>query len=100
MIFVAGTIAFMSFGKPAKDDEFADALRLEAYNGLNRTRKAIRYGVKYLDAFGQRDINDSTICVSPYITVNVTDIIDKDMVDELYPQAENFVNEIAELLKI
>lgn len=108
MIFVAGTIAFMSLGKPAKDDdgrslinicvylvdtgkyrlairtlkgcddEFADALKLEAYNGLNRTRKAIRYGVKYLDAFGQRDINDSTICVSSYITVNVTDIIDKD----------------------
>lgn len=60
------------------DRPFADALRMEAYNGLDRTRKAIRYGVDYLDAFGQQEVNDSTITVNSYVMVDVADILDKD----------------------
>ena len=105
---VASSIVFTSFSKPAKDDvgqkyidagvnlvdvgeyrlalkvlkdcdrPFADALRMEAYNGLDRTRKAIRYGVEYLNAFGQQDVSDSTISVNSYVTVDVSDILDKD----------------------
>ena len=105
---VASSIVFTSFNRPAKDDveqkyidagenlvdvgeyrlalkvlkdcdsPFADAMRMEAYNGLDRTRKAIRYGVEYLDALGQKEVNDSTITVNSYITVDVADILDKD----------------------
>ena len=105
---VASSIVFTSFNRPAKDDveqkyidagenlvdvgeyrlalkvlkdcdsPFADAMRMEAYNGLDRTRKAILYGVDYLDALGQQEVNDSTITVNSYITVDVADILDKD----------------------
>lgn len=105
---VASSIVLTSFSRPAKDDvgqkyidagvnlvdvgeyrlaikvlrdcdrPFADALRMEAYNGLDRPRKAIRYGVDYLDALGQQEVNDSTITVNSYVTVDVADILDKD----------------------
>lgn len=104
---VASSIVLTSFSRPAKDDEqkymdagvnlvdageyrlaikvlrdfdrpFADALRMEAYNGLDRPRKAIRYGVDYLDALGRQEVNDSTITINSYITVDVADILDKD----------------------
>ena len=105
---VASSIVFTSFNRPAKDDveqkyidagenlvdvgeyrlalkvlkdcdsPFADALRMEAYNGLDRTRKAILYGVDYLDALGRQEVNDSTITINSYITVDVADILDKD----------------------
>lgn len=104
---VTSSIVLTSFSRPVKDDEqkymdagvnlvdaggyrlalkvlkgcdrpFADVLRMEAYNGLDRTRKAIRYGVEYLDALGQKEVNDSTITVNSYITVDVADILDKD----------------------
>ena len=104
---VASSIVLTSFSRPAKDDEqkymdagvnlvdageyrlaikvlrdfdrpFADALRMEAYNGLDRTRKAILYGVDYLDALGRQEVNDSTITINSYITVDVADILDKD----------------------
>lgn len=60
------------------DEPFADALRMEAYNGLNRKKKAIRYGMEYLDALGRQNVNDSTISVNSYVTVDVADILDKD----------------------
>ena len=105
---VASSIVFTSFIKPAKDDvgqkyidaavnlvdvseyrlavkvlkdcdsPFADAMRMEAYNGLDRTRKAIRYGVDYLDALGQQEVNDSTIAANSYITIDIAEILDKD----------------------
>ena len=105
---VASSIVLTSFSRPAKDDAeqkyidagtnlvdvgeyrlalkvlkdcdrpFADALRMEAYNGLDRARKAIRYGMEYIDAIGQQEVKDSTITVNSYITVDVTDILDKD----------------------
>lgn len=105
---VASSIVLTSFSRPAKDDAeqkyidagtnlvdvgeyrlalkvlkgcdrpFADALRMEAYNGLGRTRKAIRCGVDYLDALGQEEVNDSTITLNSYVTVDVADILDKD----------------------
>lgn len=104
---VASSIVFTSFNRPAKDDgqkyvdtavnlvyvgeyrlalkvlkdcdrPFADALRMEAYNGLDRTRKAIRYGMEYLDALGRQNVNDSTISVNSYVTVDVADILDKN----------------------
>ena len=104
---VGSTIVLASFSLPAKDDNkqlieagvnlvdagkyrfaiqalkdcdepFADALRMEAYNGLNRKMKAIRYGVEYLDALGRQNVNDSTISVNSYVTVDVADILDKN----------------------
>ena len=105
---VASSIVLTSFSRPAKDDAeqkyidagtnlvdvgeyrlalkvlkdcyspFADAMRMEAYNGLDRTRKAIRYGVDYLDALGQQEVNDSTIAANSYITIDIAEILDKD----------------------
>lgn len=105
---VASSIVFTSFIKPAKDDvgqkyidaavnlvdvseyrlavkvlkdcysPFADAMRMEAYNGLDKTKKAIRYGVEYLGAIGRQEVDDSTIVVNSYITVDVADILDKN----------------------
>lgn len=104
---VGSTIVLASFSQPAKDDNeqlieagvnlvdtgkyrlaiqslkdcdepFADALRMEAYDGLNRKKKAIRYGVEYLDALGRQDANDSTISANSYVTVDVADILDKN----------------------
>ena len=104
---IGSTIVLVSFSQPAKDDNersikagvnlvdagkyrlaiqalkdcdepFADALRMEAYNGLNRKKKAIRYGMEYLDALGRQEVNDSTITINSYITVDVADILDKD----------------------
>ena len=104
---VGSTIVLASFSQPAKDDNeqlieagvnlvdtgkyrlaiqalkdcdepFADALRMEAYNGLNRKKKAIRYGMEYLDALGRQNVNDSTISVNSYVTVDVADILDKN----------------------
>ena len=104
---VAGTIVFEAFGRPAEDDDerlvkagvnlvdageyrlalqalkdcnalFADALRMEAYDGLNMTKRAVRYGVEYLDALGRGNINDTTISVNSYVTTDVADILDKD----------------------
>lgn len=105
---VASSIVLTSFNRPAKDDvgqkymdaavnlvdvgeyklalkvlkdcdrPFADALRMEAYDRLDRTRKAIRYGVEYMDALGQQDVRDSTIFVNSYVTVDVADILDND----------------------
>ena len=104
---IGSTIVLVSFSQPAKDDNersikagvnlvdagkyrlaiqalkdcdepFADALRMEAYDGLNRKKKAIRYGVEYLDALGRQDANDSTISVNSYVTVDVADILDKN----------------------
>lgn len=104
---VGSTIVLASFSQPAKDDNeqliearvklvdagkyrlaiqslkdcdepFADALRMEAYNGLNRRKNAIRYGVEYLDALGRQNVNDSTISVNSYVTVDVADILDKN----------------------
>lgn len=57
---------------------FADALRMEAYDGLNKTKRAVRYGVEYLDALGRGNINDITISVSSYVTTDVADILDKN----------------------
>lgn len=94
---VASSIVLTSFNRPAKDDvgqkymdaavnlvdvgeyklalkvlkdcdrPFADALRMEAYDRLDRTRKAIRYGVEYMDVLGQQDVRDSTISVNSYV---------------------------------
>ena len=104
---IGSTIVLVSFSQPAKDDNersikagvnlvdagkyrlaiqalkdcdepFADALRMEAYNGLNRKKKAIRYGMEYLDALGRQNVNDSTISVNSYVTVDVADILDKN----------------------
>ena len=105
---VGSTIVLASFSQPAKDDNeqlieagvnlvdtgkyrlvaiqslkdcdepLADALRMEAYNGLNRKKKAIRYGMEYLDALGRQNVNDSTISVNSYVTVDVADILDKN----------------------
>lgn len=104
---VGSTIVLASFSQPAKDDNeqlieagvnlvdtekyrlaiqalkdcdepFADALRMEAYNGLNRRKNAIRYGVEYLDALGRQNVNDSTISANSYVTVDVADILDKN----------------------
>ena len=105
---VASSIVLTSFNRPAKDDvgqkymdaavnlvdvweyklalkvlkdcdrPFADALQMEAYDRLDRTRKAIRYGVEYMDAFGQQDVRNSTISVNSYVTVDVADILDND----------------------
>ena len=91
---VASSIVFTSFNRPAKDDveqkyidagenlvdvgeyrlalkvlkdcdsPFADAMRMEAYNGLDR--------------LGRQEVNDSTITINSYITVDVADILDKD----------------------
>lgn len=57
---------------------FADALRMEAYNGLNRTRKAILYGVEYLDELGQQNIKDSTVSLISYVSTEVQDVLNKD----------------------
>ena len=104
---VGSTIVLASFSQPAKDDNeqlieagvnlvdtgkyrlaiqslkdcdepFADALRMEAYDGLNKTKRAVRYGVEYLDALGRGNINDITISVSSYVTTDVADILDKN----------------------
>lgn len=104
---ISCTIVLASFSQPAKDDNeqlieagvnlvdtgeyrlaiqalkdcdepLADALRMEAYNGLNRRKNAIRYGVEYLDALGRQNVNDSTISVNSYVTVDVADILDKN----------------------
>lgn len=105
---VACSIVFTSYSTPPKDDVvqkcidaatslidageyrlalktlkdcdalFADALRMEAYIGLNRTRKAIRYGVEYLDALGQHNIEDSTISISSYVSTDMHDILNED----------------------
>ena len=53
------------------DALFADALRMEAYNGLNRAKKAIRYGVEYLDELGRQHIKDSTVSLSSYVSTEV-----------------------------
>ena len=60
------------------DALFADALRMEAYNGLNRTRKAIRYGVEYLDELGRQHIKDSTVSLSSYVTTEVQAVLSRD----------------------
>lgn len=60
------------------DALFADALRMEAYIGLNRTKNAIRYGVEYLDALGQHNIEDSTISISSYVSTDMHDILNED----------------------
>lgn len=57
---------------------FADALRMEAYNGLNRTRKAVLYGVEYLDELGQQNKKDSTVSLSSYVSTEVQDVLNKD----------------------
>ena len=62
----------------ACDRPFADALRMEAYNEVGRTRKAIRYGVEYLDALGKQDMSEGGISMSSYVTADVEDILDKD----------------------
>ena len=60
------------------DALFADALRMEAYNGLNRTRKAIRYGVEYLDELGRQHIKDSTVSLSSYVSTEVQDVLSRN----------------------
>lgn len=60
------------------DALFADALRMEAYNGLNRTRKAIRYGVEYLDKLGRQHIKDSTVSLSSYVSTEVQDVLNRN----------------------
>lgn len=60
------------------DRPFADALRMEAYNEVGRTKKAIRYGVEYLDALGKQDMREGSISMSSYVTADVEDILDKD----------------------
>ena len=60
------------------DALFADALRMEAYNGSNRTKKAIRYGVEYLDELGRQHINDSTVSLSSYVSTEVQDVLNRN----------------------
>lgn len=60
------------------DALFADALRMEAYNGLNRTKKAIRYGVGYLDELGRQHIKDSTVSLSSYVSTEVQDVLSRN----------------------
>ena len=60
------------------DALFADALRMEAYNGLNRTRKTIRYGVEYLDELGRQHIKDSTVSLSSYVSTEVQDALNRN----------------------
>ena len=60
------------------DALFADALRTEAYNGLNRTRKAIRYGVGYLDELGRQHIKDSTVSLSSYVSTEVQEVLNRN----------------------
>jgi len=60
------------------DRPFADALRMEAYNEVGRTKKAIRYGVEYLDALGKQDMREGSISMSSYVTADVEDILDKN----------------------
>lgn len=60
------------------DALFADALRMEAYNGLNRTRKAIRYGVEYLDELGRQHIKDSTVSLSSYVSTEVQEVLNRN----------------------
>ena len=60
------------------DALFADALRMEAYNGLNRTKKAVRYGVEYLDELGRQHIKDSTVSLSSYVSTEVHDVLNRN----------------------
>ena len=60
------------------DALFADALRMEAYNSLNRTRKAIRYGVEYLDKLGRQHIKDGTVSLSSYVSTEVQDVLNRN----------------------
>ena len=60
------------------DALFADALRMEACNGLNRTKKAIRYGVEYLDELGRQHIKDSTVSLSSYVSTEVQDVLSRN----------------------
>lgn len=60
------------------DALFADALRMEAYNGLNRTKKAIRYGVEYLNEVGRQHIKDSTVSLSSYVSTEVQDVLNRN----------------------
>lgn len=62
------------------DALFADALRMEVYNGLNRTKNAIRNGVEYLDELGQQNIEDSTISISSYVSTDIHDILNEDWI--------------------
>ena len=60
------------------DALFADALRMEAYNGLNRAKKAIRYGVEYQDELGRQHIKDSTVSLSSYVSTEVQDVLNRN----------------------
>lgn len=106
-VLAISTVVLVSFSQPAKDDNeqlieagvnlvdtgkyrlavktlkdcdvlFADALRMEAYDGLNKTRKAVLYGVEYLDELGQQNIKDSTVSLSSYVSTEVQDVLNKD----------------------
>lgn len=54
---------------------FVDALRMEAYNGIGKTRKAIRHGVKYLEGYSKQD---SLISWSSYVLTDLLEIFEKD----------------------
>ena len=106
-VLAISTVVLVSFSQPAKDDNeqlieaggnlvdtgkyrlavktlkdcdvlFADALRMEAYDGLNKTRKAVLYGVEYLDELGQQNIKDSTVSLSSYVSTEVHDVLNRN----------------------